>query len=81
MCQIWQHFKYGGEKSIFDFLNSKFSKRSPTFSKFLPLPVFSHSELLWFGLRLVTKAPRSHPSRRRGAEKNGKKQAETGGSA
>jgi len=27
-----------------------------------------------------TKAPRSHPSPRRGAEENGKKQAETGGS-
>jgi len=34
--------------------------------------------LIW--LRLATKAPRGHPSPCRGAEENGKKEAETGGS-
>jgi len=34
--------------------------------------------LVW--LRPATKAPRGRPSPRRGAEENGKKQAETGGS-
>jgi len=36
--------------------------------------------LFWFRLPLATKAPRGRPSPRRGAEENGKKQAETGGS-
>ena len=34
--------------------------------------------MVW--LRPATKAPRGRPSPRRGAEENGKKQAETGGS-
>jgi len=36
--------------------------------------------MFWFRLQPVTKAPRGRPSPRRGAEENGKKQAETGGS-
>jgi len=36
--------------------------------------------LFWFRLPPATKAPRGRPSPRRGAEENGKKQAETGGS-
>jgi len=34
--------------------------------------------MVW--LQQATKAPRGRPSPRRGAEENGKKQAETGGS-
>jgi len=36
--------------------------------------------MYWFRLQSSKKAPRGHPYPRRGAEKNGKKQAETGGS-
>jgi len=43
-----------------------------------PEPLALH--VFWFRLQPATKAPRSHPSPRRGAEENGKKQAETGGS-
>jgi len=37
-----------------------------------------YTVLVW--LQPATKTPRGHPSPRQGAEENGKKQAETGGS-
>jgi len=39
-----------------------------------------HKLVFWFRLQPVTKAPRGRPSPHQGAEENGKKQAETGGS-
>jgi len=36
--------------------------------------------MFWFRLQPASKAPRGHPSPRRGAEENGKREAGTGGS-
>jgi len=40
----------------------------------------NYIEVFWFWLQPATKVPRSRPSPRWGAEDNGNKQAETGGS-
>jgi len=53
-----------------------FPEKNPRVSK---LAIYEHLfVMVW--LPPATKAPRSRPSPRRGSEKNGKKQAETGGS-
>jgi len=45
-----------------------------------PRPTLGANLMFWFRLSLATKAPCGHPSPRRRAEENEKKEAETGGS-
>jgi len=45
-----------------------------------PRPTLGANLMFWFWLQPATKAPRGRPSPRWGAEENGNKQAETGGS-
>jgi len=42
----------------------------------IPAARWAPNKMFWFWLQPATKAPRSRPSPRRGAEENGNKQAE-----